>query len=48
MATFETEGFSMALEKIATDSAQPAYNPIELMYRIRNEMGVFHIRDYDL
>ena len=28
MATFETEGFSMALEKIATDSAQSAYNPI--------------------
>ena len=28
MATFETEGFSMALEKIATDSAESAYIPI--------------------
>ena len=27
MATFESGGFSMALKKIATDSADSAYNP---------------------
>ena len=31
-ATFETKGFSMALEKIATDSAESAYNPHRLKF----------------
>ena len=30
MATFESGGFSMALKKIATDSAESAYNPISV------------------
>ena len=32
MATFESGGFSMALKKIATDSAESAYNPILKKY----------------
>ena len=37
MATFESGGFSMALEKIATDSAESAYNPIHIMKKIQIE-----------
>ena len=37
MATFESGGFSMALKKIATDSAESAYNPYPPLWRI-----VFH------